>query len=147
MSKENIEIFWNLRKTLTYNKLINIIVGNRGGGKSYGAKEWAIDNFIKNKEQFGYIRRYKEDLRLPMVQFFEDIKHKYPDYEFKTDTNYFYIRLKPSNPKKRTGTDKITANSRSSSRNPRFPFISHTFSSFLLTKTSLYQNMVRTNRA
>lgn len=87
-------MFWNPRQTLTHNMLINVIVGNRGGGKSFGAKQWAIDQFIKNGQQFGYIRRYKEDLKQPMIQFFEDIRDYYPDYEFKTDSNYFYIRLK-----------------------------------------------------
>lgn len=87
-------MFWNLPQTLTHNMLINVIVGNRGGGKSYGAKKRAIDNFIKRKEQFGYIRRYKEDLKQPMVQFFKDIEMSYPEYEFKTDANHFYIRLK-----------------------------------------------------
>lgn len=92
-------MFWSARQTLTHNCLFNFIVGNRGGGKSFGAKEWAIDNFLKSGEQFGYIRRYKDDLKIPMEQFFEDIAYKYPDYEFKTDSKYFYARLKPSNPK------------------------------------------------
>lgn len=91
-------MFWSARQTLTHNRLINVIVGNRGGGKTYGAKQWAIDNFIKNKEQFGYIRRYKDDLREPMLQFFKDIEMKYPDYEFKADSKYFFIRLKPADP-------------------------------------------------
>lgn len=97
MAKETIDtsIFWSAKKTLTHNTLINVIVGNRGGGKTYGAKEWAIDNFIKNKEQFGYIRRYRDDLKEPMLRFFDDIAGQYPDYEFKTDSKYFYIRLKP----------------------------------------------------
>ena len=99
--KEKIDtsMFWNLRRTLTHNMLINIIVGNRGGGKSFGAKEYAIDNFIKKGEQFGYIRRYKDDLKEPMMRFFDDIAYKYPDYEFHTDTKYFYIRLKPEGEK------------------------------------------------
>lgn len=100
-------IFWSARATLTHNMLVNIIVGNRGGGKSYGAKEWGIDNFIKKKEQFGYIRRYKDDLKEPMIQFFEDIKAKYPDYEFKTDSKYFYIRLRPSDPEEKWTEDDI----------------------------------------
>ena len=87
-------IFWSARRTLTHNMLINVIVGNRGGGKSFGAKEWAIDNFLKTGEQFGYIRRYKEDLKQPMIQFFKDIEYKYPDYEFKIEGNYFYARMK-----------------------------------------------------
>lgn len=87
-------IFWSARRTLTHNKLINIIVGNRGGGKSYGAKQWSIDNFIKKGEQFGYVRRYKDDLKKPMEQFFKDIEWEYPDYEFKIDGEKFLIRMK-----------------------------------------------------
>ena len=99
--------FWNLRRTLTYNRLINIIVGNRGGGKSYGAKEWVIDIFIKKKEQFGYIRRYKDDLKEPMMRFFDDIKDRYPDYEFRVESNKFYIRLKPADEKEKWKDDDI----------------------------------------
>ena len=108
-AKDNFDtsIFWNPRRTLTHNMLINIIVGNRGGGKSFGAKEWAIDNFLKNKEQFGYIRRYKEDLRKPMEQFFKDIQYKYPDFEFKVDDGKFYIRLRPANEKEKWTEDDI----------------------------------------
>ena len=87
-------IFWSARRTLTHNMLINVIVGNRGGGKSYGAKQWCIDNFIKKKEQFGYVRRYKDDLKKPMEQFFKDIEWEYPDYEFKIDGDKFMIRMK-----------------------------------------------------
>ena len=87
-------IFWNPKLTLTHNILINIIVGNRGGGKSYGAKQLGIDNFIKKGEQFGYIRRYKDDLKKPMEQFFKDIEWEYPDYEFKIEGDKFYIREK-----------------------------------------------------
>lgn len=98
MTEIDTSMYWNLRRTLTHNMLINVIVGNRGGGKSYGAKQWAIDNFIKNKEQFGYIRRYKDDLKEPMIQFFKDIEMRYPDFEFKVDSKYFYIRLRPADP-------------------------------------------------
>lgn len=87
-------IFWDIGRTLTHNMLFNVIVGNRGGGKSYGAKKRAIDNFIKRKEQFGYIRRYKDDLKKPLEQFFTDISWEYPDYEFKVNGEKLYIRLK-----------------------------------------------------
>lgn len=99
--------YWNIHKTLTYNKLINVIVGNRGGGKSFGAKEWCIDQFIKKKEQFGYIRRYKDEADEPIKQFFKDIEYKYPDYEFKTTNKYLYIRLKPVDPKTKWTEDDI----------------------------------------
>ena len=94
-------IFWDIGRTLTHNVLFNVIVGNRGGGKSYGAKKQAIDNFIKKKEQFGYIRRYKEDLKKPMEQFFTDIIWEYPEYEFRVHGEKFYIRIKPENEKEK----------------------------------------------
>ena len=102
MSEIKKAIYWNLRRTLTYSDILFFfIVGNRGGGKTYGFKEWAIDDFIKTGMQFGYIRRYKDDLKEPMIQYFKDIQDKYPDYEFKTDSKYFYIRLKPANDKEK----------------------------------------------
>lgn len=98
-------IFWDPRRTLTHNMLINIIVGNRGGGKSYGAKKWGIDNFIKKGEQFAYVRRYKDDLKKPMEQLFKDIEWEYPDYEFKVEGEKFYIRLRSDTKAKWTEND------------------------------------------
>lgn len=94
-------IFWDIGRTLTHNMLFNVIVGNRGGGKSYGAKKRAIENFIKKGEQFGYIRRYKDDLKKPMEQFFKDIMWEFPDHEFKVEGEKFLIRLKPVNDKEK----------------------------------------------
>ena len=142
MKKEEIDVsmFWNARATLTHNMLINVIVGNRGGGKTYGAKEWAIDNFIKRKEQFGYIRRYKDDLAEPMKQFFEDIKEKYPDYEFKTDSKHFYIRLKPADENEKWTAEDIaghgfTLSTASNKKSISYPDITTLiFDEFLLDK-------------
>ena len=141
MSKQiDTSMFWNPRQTLTHNRLFNLILGNRGGGKSFGAKEWAIDNFLKNKEQFGYIRRYKDDLKEPMIQFFEDIMYKYPDYEFKVDSKYFYIRLKTEDKKAKWTKDDIagygfvlsTANNKKSIAYPNVTTL--IFDEFLLEK-------------
>lgn len=92
-------IFWDINRTLTYNALFNFIVGNRGGGKTYGGKQRAIENFLRRREQFGYVRRYKDDLKEPMRQFFKDIEGAYPNHEFKTDSKYFFIREKPTQKK------------------------------------------------
>lgn len=107
MNEIDTSMFWDLGKTLTYNSLINVIVGNRGGGKTYGAKKKGIENFIKRGEQFGYIRRYKDDLKEPMEKYFDDIRDAYPDYEFKTDSKHFYIRLKPADPAEKWTKDDI----------------------------------------
>ena len=90
-------IFWDIDRTLTHSDaLIFVITGNRGGGKSYGAKKRAIKNFISKHEQFGYIRRTRDDLKDSSKEFFKDIikNNEFPHYEFKVDGNKFYCRLK-----------------------------------------------------
>lgn len=83
MSDEN-NIYWDYNKTMTYNALFNFIIGNRGGGKTYGAKKFAINRFLKKGEQFMYVRRYKEELK-KKKQFFNDIAQEFPEHEFKVD--------------------------------------------------------------
>ena len=86
-------MFWDISRPLSYNALLNFIVGNRGGGKTYGAKEFCIKNFIKKDEQFIYLRRYKQELRR-IGTFFEDIKNAFPDNELKVKGKEFYINNK-----------------------------------------------------
>ena len=86
--------YWDIDRTLTYSDaLFFVITGTRGCGKSYGAKKRAIKNFITKGEQFGYIRRTKDDLKDSAKEFFKDVSREYPDYEFKVDGNKFYCRL------------------------------------------------------
>ena len=40
-------IYYNYDKILSYNALLNFIIGERGVGKSYGAKLYVAKNFIK----------------------------------------------------------------------------------------------------
>ena len=94
-------IFWDIGRTMTHNALINLIVGNRGGGKSYGAKEKAVDNFIRKGEQFGYIRRYKDDLKKPLEQFYQDIAQEFPDHECKVEGEKVYIRERTEDTKRK----------------------------------------------
>ena len=94
-------IFWDIGRTLTHNALINIIVGNRGGGKSYGAKKRAVENFIKRGEQFGYIRRYRDDLKKPLEQFYKDIAWEFPEHECKVEGDKVYIRIRSENNKEK----------------------------------------------
>lgn len=103
------DIYWNIGKTLTHNRLINVIVGNRGGGKTYGAKKKAIDNFIEKGERFVYVRRYEKDIKkaLDKSAFFRDIYARYPDYQFKSDMQYLYIREKPDDPNEKWTEDDI----------------------------------------
>lgn len=105
MNEIDKSIFWDICRTMTHNMLINIILGGRGSGKSYGAKKKACENFLNKKEQFGYIRRYKDDLKKPLEQFFKDIAQEFPDHECKVDGDKVYIRERADEKQKWTEKD------------------------------------------
>lgn len=83
-------MYYDIYKTLSYNCLFNFIVGNRGGGKTYAFKYWAIKDFLKTGNQFVYVRRYKQELK-KCSKFFDDIIDQFPDCEFKVKGKTFYI--------------------------------------------------------
>lgn len=84
-------MFYDGNRTLTHNCLFNFVVGSRTAGKTFWFKKWAIDDFIKNENQFVYVRRYDKELRKSRRKFFDDIRFKYPDHELKVKGNEFYI--------------------------------------------------------
>ena len=51
-------IFYNYDKVLSYHSMVNIIIGERGVGKSYGLKKYLLNRFKKKGRQFIYVRRY-----------------------------------------------------------------------------------------
>ena len=90
-------MYYNGNNTLTHNALFNFIVGNRGGGKTYWSKDWSIKDFLKNGKQFIYVRRYDTEFdRGKKEKFFDDIKDKYPEHEFKVKGYTAFIDDKPA---------------------------------------------------
>ena len=82
-------MFWDIAETLSYNALLNFVVGSRGCGKSYGSKKWCIDDYIKTGKQFIWVRRFNSEFDDFKNSFFSDINHIYPDHEFSFKTiNY-----------------------------------------------------------
>ena len=84
-------IFYDYQKILSYNALLNFIIGERGVGKSYGAKKYVAKHFIKKKKQFVYLRRYKTELKQALMKnespiFFDQIKND-PDLKGHKFTN------------------------------------------------------------
>lgn len=60
-------------------------------GKSYGAKKYVIDKWLKKKEKFLYIRRYENELKqLFSKGYFLDIQNAYPNHSLKSDSKKFY---------------------------------------------------------
>lgn len=86
-------IYYNNSQLLSYNALFSFVVGERGCGKTFSFKDWAIRDFIKNGNQFIYVRRYKSEFK-DIGQFFDDIIYKYPDTTFSVKGGKFYINDK-----------------------------------------------------
>lgn len=74
-------MWYDIGQTLTYNCLFNIVIGNRGCGKTYAAKKRAVKQFLEKGYQFVYLRRFKEELDETAESYFNDIilNEEFPD--------------------------------------------------------------------
>lgn len=84
-------IFYDGKRILTHNCLFNFIIGGRGLGKTFWGKKWAIEDFIKNENQFVYVRRYEKESKKSVKTFFDDIRFLFPGHELKVKGNEFII--------------------------------------------------------
>lgn len=85
--------YFNYNKVISYGVPVNILIGSRGCGKSYGAKKYVINKFLKNKSEFLYLRRYDNELKsvFSRSNYFDDISNEYKDHELKAKDRKFYI--------------------------------------------------------
>jgi hypothetical protein len=83
-------MYYNPHDLLTHNALFSFVIGNRGAGKTYSSKRWAIKDFLKTGAQFIYLRRYKTEFD-DFGNFFADIMHEFPDVEFSVKGKLVYI--------------------------------------------------------
>jgi hypothetical protein len=86
-------LYYNPNKMLSFNRILNCVIGARGIGKSYGLKKYVTNRFLKSGKQFIYLRRYKDELK-KIPQFFNDIKGEFPETELKVKGKQFYINDK-----------------------------------------------------
>ena len=84
-------MYYDYDKISSYNATINMIITNRGFGKTYGAKKRAINKFLKKGEQFIYLRRYKSELKKVKDKYFEKVKQEFPGHEFEIKGFTAYI--------------------------------------------------------
>ena len=68
-------MYYKPDKLISRHALLNFILGERGVGKSWSMKYYAVDRWLKHGEQFIYLRRYKEELQLACSSFFSDLQH------------------------------------------------------------------------
>ena len=91
--------FYDYHKIISYNAPVNILIGERGVGKSFGAKNYVIKKYLKDKSQFLYLRRYDNELKSVFsnkgTDFFDDIKSKFPDHKLQSKNKKFFIDNEP----------------------------------------------------
>lgn len=91
-------MFYNYDKIQTYPALLKFIIGERGVGKSYGAKKMVAKRFLKNGSEFVYVRRYKTELKKATRGFWQQITNdeELKDCKFKSNDSTFFINGKPA---------------------------------------------------
>jgi encapsidation protein len=85
-------VYYNPNKLDSYNAMYNFVIGQRGDGKSFALKKKCIKAYLKNGEQFVYLRRHKGELR-EINSFFGDVSIKFPGVEFRVNGHVFETRV------------------------------------------------------
>ena len=55
--------YWNINPILSTKSDINLIIGQRSNGKTYGVCKYFLQQYKKTKKRFVYIRRWDEDIK------------------------------------------------------------------------------------
>ena len=88
--------YYDISGLLSHNKIMNFIIGQRGGGKTFSAKKWCINDFLKRGNEFVWVRRYKTEIKNLKQNFWNDIIHEglFPNTEFSIKGNNLFINNK-----------------------------------------------------
>lgn len=88
-------IYYDIAGLLSQRCVFNFVIGNRGGGKTYGGKKLVINRFKKTGAQFVWVRRYQTEIDT-LNDFWADIKPAYPDDELTQKGGTLYINGEPA---------------------------------------------------
>lgn len=82
---------------LSHNRILNMVLSNRGGGKTYNMTTWSIDDYKRRKHQTVWVRRYQTEIDevVKNDKFFDAVRDLYPDDTFKIADNVGYINDDP----------------------------------------------------
>lgn len=83
-------LYYNPQQMLSYNRIMNFVIGARGIGKTYSMKKYCVKRFIKTGAQFIYLRMYKTDLK-KVSQLFNDVAQEFPDNKIEVKGKEFYV--------------------------------------------------------
>ncbi|MEE0930483.1 MAG: phage DNA encapsidation protein [Acutalibacteraceae bacterium] len=86
-------MWYDKQQLLSHNKILNMVLSNRGGGKTFHFTRYAIDKYKRKKTQTVWVRRYQTEIdeMLTNGKFFDAVREYYPDDELKVEGNLGYI--------------------------------------------------------
>ena len=93
-------------KICGFNGTFNFVVTSRGLGKTYGGIKMCVKDFLKNGNEFIYLRRYKTEIDSSAKHLFDalNLNNEFPGYTLISQGNKFFIQKQPdeedSNPEK-----------------------------------------------
>lgn len=80
-------MWWSKQQILSHNKILNMVLSNRGGGKTFDCTRWGIDDFKKRGKQTVWVRRYQTEIDEMLLngKFFDAVREYYPNDELKIE--------------------------------------------------------------
>lgn len=82
-------MWYDKQQLLSHNKILNMVLSNRGGGKTFHFTSYAIDKFKKKKTQTVWVRRYQTEIdeMLTNGKFFDAVREFYPNDKLEIEGN------------------------------------------------------------
>ena len=82
-------MWWSRSGILSHNCIMNMVLSNRGGGKTFDSTCWSIDDYKKTKRQCVWVRRYQTEIdeMLNNGKFFDAVREFYPEDELTIEGN------------------------------------------------------------
>ena len=82
-------MWYDKQQLLSHNKIMNMVLSNRGGGKTFHMTRWGIDDFKKTKRQCVWVRRYQTEIDEMLLngKFFDAVREYYPNDELTIEAN------------------------------------------------------------
>ena len=90
-------MWYDKQLLLSHNKVLNMVLSNRGGGKTYCMTKWCIADFLKNGNMAMWIRRYNTeiDTMLQNNKFFDAVSGEFEGHKLTVDGNIGYVDGEP----------------------------------------------------
>lgn len=82
-------MWYDKAQLLSHNKIMNMVLSNRGGGKTFHMTRWGIDDFKKTGSQCVWVRRYQTEIDEMLLngKFFDAVRQYYPNDELTIEGN------------------------------------------------------------